>query len=846
MKTAIRIRRLGSSRWHVLLASACILLLVCGMARGAQPAPAAVLQELRSFDQLGSVLYVAAHPDDENTQLIAYLARGRNYRTAYLSLTRGDGGQNVLGPELGVELGVIRTQELLAARSVDGGRQFFTRAIDFGFSKDYRQTLQVWDKQQVLADIVRVIRTFRPDVMVTRFSTIPGNTHGHHTASAILGLEAFKLAGDPKAFPEQLTDLTAWQPKRIFTNGFGIGLRGGGGGATTRPQANIVRINVSGTDPVTGMSFAELAARSRSMHKSQGFGNFVGGPGRGGPTRVEAFQLLDGEPAVQDIMDGIDTSWKRLSLGAIGELADDLIAKFNSQDLSANVPALLEIKKQLAVVPADPIIDEKRSLLDHLIAECLGLEVETTAPQAEIVPGEVVKLHQRVTLDSAFPVKWVDVRFPGIDKSEVRDLSIASGASRPATSDSAIAIPVTTPVSQPYWLREQGTAGMFRVDDANLIGRPENPPAFPVQYDFEVGGQTLVVPNEPVAVASDSTGKQTRRRLDVIPPVSLKFVSDVQLFAPGSRRTVTILLTAYRPQCSGTLKLIAPPGWQIIPASQSFRLWSLGEQASLTFTVTASAQPAVATIVADATIGGSHFNNQRIEIQYNHLPFILLQPPARLTAVALDLAIRGHSVGYIAGAGDNTADALRQMGYAVTELQANDLTPAKLHDLDAIVIGVRAFNVRTDLAAHLPDIFAYVAAGGTVVCQYNRPDGLKAGKIAPFDLAISQQRVTDPNAAMTFLAPDHPVLNSPNKITQADFAGWVQERGTYFPNRWDDRFVPILACSDAGEAPLKGALLVAPSGKGYFVYTGLTFFRQLPAGVPGAYRLLANIVSLGK
>jgi len=844
MNTAIRNRRPASSRWYVPLAGACILMLACAMALGAPPTPTGVLQELRSFDQWGSVLYIAAHPDDENTQLIAYLARGRNYRTAYLSLTRGDGGQNVLGPELGVELGIIRTQELLAARRIDGGRQFFSRAIDFGFSKDYRQTLKVWDRQQVLADIVRVIRTFRPDVMVTRFLTVPSNTHGHHTASAILGLEAFKLAGDPHAFPDQLTDLTVWQPKRIFSNGFGIGLRGGGG-ATTRPQANVVRINVAGTDPVTGMSFAEVAARSRSMHKSQGFGNFVGGPGRG-PGRVEAFQLLDGEPATQDIMDGVDTSWKRVSLGAIGDLADDLIAKFNSQDLSANVPALLEIKKQLAAAPADPIIDEKRALLDHIIAECLGLDVETTVPQAEIVPGETIQLHQRVTSHSAVPVKWVDVRYPAIDPHDVRSVAIVLNESQPATNESTETLPAATPVSQPYWLAEQGTPGMFRVDDAKLIGRPENPPVFPVQYDFEVGGQTLVVADEPVAIAGDSAGKQTRRRLDVIPPVTLKFVSDVQLFAPSSQRAVTILLTADRPHCSGTLKLIAPDGWEIAPTSQSFRLGSIGEQTSLTFTVTASPQPDVATILADATIGGRHFNNQRIEIQYSHLPFILLQPPARLTAVALDLAIRGHTVGYIAGAGDNTADALRQMGYTVTELAADDLTPAKLHDLDAIVVGVRAFNVRTDLAAHLPDIFAYVEAGGTVVCQYNRPDGLKAAKIAPFDLAISQQRVTDPNAAMTFLAPDHPVLNSPNKITQADFAGWVQERGTYFPNRWDDHFVPILACSDAGEAPLKGALLVAQSGKGYFVYIGLTFFRQLPAGVPGAYRLFANIVSLGK
>ena len=322
-----------------IVTSTCLLLFVCSITRGAQPTPAAVLQELRSFDQMGSMLYVAAHPDDENTQLIAYLGAG-NYRTAYLSLTRGDGGQNVLGPELGPELGVIRTQELLAARRLDGGRQFFTRALDFGFSKDYRQTLQVWDKEQVLSDIVRRHPHVSPGRDGDRFTTIPGPTHGHHTASAILGLEAFKLAGDPTAFPEQLTDLTVWQPKRIFSNGFGIGLRGGGGGTTTRPAADVVRINVSGTDPVTGMSFGELAAHSRSMHKSQGFGNFVGGPGRG-PARVEAFQLLDGEPATHDIMDGIDTSWNRVSLGGIGKSAENVIAKFNSQDLSANVPAAI-------------------------------------------------------------------------------------------------------------------------------------------------------------------------------------------------------------------------------------------------------------------------------------------------------------------------------------------------------------------------------------------------------------------------------------------------------------------------------------------------------------------------
>ncbi len=331
---------------------AAYLCIAASLTRAADaPQPAAVLQQLRSFDQWGSVLHIAAHPDDENTQLLAYLARGRNYRTAYLSVTRGDGGQNVLGPEFGPELGVIRTQELLAARRLDGSQQFFTRAIDFGFSKDYRQTLRIWDHQQVLADIVRVIRTFRPDVIITRFTTIPGNTHGHHTASAVLALEAFKLAGDPNAFPDQLHDLSVWQPTRIFSNGFTIGLGGRGNGATTQNVQPIVRMNINGTDPVSGLSFADLAARSRSMHKTQGFGNFTGG-GRFG-SRPEAFALMAGEPATKDIMDGIDTTWGRVSGGAeIGKMTDDLIAKFDAPNPRRQCARVAVDQSEVAIAAA--------------------------------------------------------------------------------------------------------------------------------------------------------------------------------------------------------------------------------------------------------------------------------------------------------------------------------------------------------------------------------------------------------------------------------------------------------------------------------------------------------------
>jgi len=813
------------------MTSACLL---AGnpVGRAAEPMPpAAILQQLHSFQEMGSVLYVAAHPDDENTLLIAYLARGRNYRTAYLSLTRGDGGQNVLGPEFGAELGVARTQELLAARRLDGGRQFFSRAVDFGFSKDNRETLNIWDRQQVLSDIVRVIREFRPDVVITRFSPVPGGTHGHHTASTVLAMETFKLAGDPKAFPEQ--QLAPWQPKRILWNSRDSG-------------TNIIRMDVGGTDPVTGESFAEVAARSRAMHKTQGFDNFRGFGGGGG-ARSEFFQLLDGEPATNDIMDGVDTTWDRMPGGAaIGTLAGEVIAQFNPQDPAASVPALLKLRSELVALPnTDPVVIEKRAQLDRILQACLGLEVETTIPQAEVVPGEQMKLKHSATVHSSIPVRWLGARYPG-NKGELT-YAIELHANQQASLDSVQTLPANTPLSQPYWLRAEGTPGTFRVDEATLIGRPENPPAFPVEQVFEVGGQTLVVPDEPVQLMAGRSEDQARRRLDVIPPVSLSLGSEVELFAPGKSRPVEVEVTTFRTGAAGTLQLEVPAGWKVKPATQPFHLGAVGEHVKFKFTVTAPAEPATAKLFASAGIGGVRYNNERVEINYPHIPLQLLQPPASLKAVCLDLAIRGRKVGYLPGAGDSVADSLKQMGYTVTALTDADLTPERLHGFDAVVIGVRAFNVRTNLAAHLPGLFAYVEAGGTVVAQYNRPGrDQKIDQLAPYSLQLSNDRVTDENAAVTFLAPDHPVLNKPNKITAADFAGWVQERGIYFPNQWDEHFTPILACSDPGEAPLKGGLLVAKYGKGYYVYTGLVFFRELPAGVPGAYRLFANLVSLGK
>ncbi len=781
---------------------------------------------------MGSVLYIAAHPDDENTQLITYLARGRHYRTAYLSITRGDGGQNVLGPEFDAELGVIRTQELLAARRLDGGRQFFTRAIDFGYSKDYRETLKIWDHQEVLSDVVRVIRTFQPDVVVAGFSTnqTPGQ-HGHHVASAVLAGEAFKLAGDTNAFPDQLSYLKPWQPKRLLQN---VRFGGNRGGETS----GLLRIDASGTDPVLGMSYGEIAGRSRAMHKSQGFGNFGGGGGNG--PQYQSFQFLDGEPATNDIMDGINTTWNRVPDGAeIGKLADEIIAKFDLQNPSASVDALLTLHGKLAALQTtDSVVAEKRQQLDKILQACLGLSVVATIPHAEVVPGEKVVIHQMAVVHSKIPVWWLP---PPGHKGELHP-------DEPAILDLTYDF-TNKLLTQPYWLREEPVVGLFRVDDSRLIGQPEDPLALSLDESFAVGtnNEIITIEIEPVQAGTESGTFEARRALKVVAPVSLRCENEIALFGVGASREVSIEVVAARADVEGELSLNAPTDWKITPAKHPLYLKSAGQREKFSFKVTAPAQAAMAQLTPRATIGAGTYDSQRIEISYPHIPAQLLQPPARIKAVTLDLAIRGKKVGYLPGAGDSVAEALKQMGYEVTTLTGADLTTNRLKDFDAVVIGIRAFNVRNDLVSHLPDLFAFVETGGNLIEQYNRPGGdLKTEKLAPYSLRLSGERVTDENAAMKFLAPDHPALNTPNKITAADFDGWVQERGVYFPNQWDEHFTPILACADPGEEPKSGSLLVAQYGKGWFVYTGLDFFRELPAGVPGAYRLFANLVSLGK
>ena len=815
--------------------------------------PKAIQAELRSFATVATVLYVAAHPDDESNGLLAQLARGRGYRTAYLSATRGDGGQNELGPEFGEKLGLARTHELLAARRADGGRQYFTRALDYGFSKDVNEALNMWEHEKVLGDIVRVYRLFRPDVVIAGMSPVqtPGQ-HGQHVASAVLAIEAFKLAGDPKAYPEQFADgLAPWQPKRIVGRGGGGGRGRGGAGGGDAPAAGTVRFESPPTDPGTGEDLGTIASRSRSMHKTQ-FGPNLGAAGGfgGGAPGASTFNIIAGDPANGELLDGLDLTFARFAGGAdIARLADEAIAQFKVDDPVASVPALLAIRAKLATLPTDPVITDKRAQLDRILQACLGLTVETTLPNAEVVPGETLKLRHTATVKTKEPVKLVTVRYPLSKGGEKIDAVLAPD--QPLIREAATTLPPRTPISQPYWLREEASPGLFRVDETKLIGQPENPPAFPVEFVFSVGGQTFVVATEPVQIVAGAPAAQQRRKLAVIPPVSLGFPYEVELFAPGATKTAVVEVTAARADSSGTVRLSGPADWKISPASQPFKIAKVGDKARVNFTVIAPAQAARGSLAATADVGGASYGTGRVVFSYAHLPVQLLQPQARLKVAAFDLATRGRTVGYLPGAGDSVAENLEQMGYTVKQLTGADLTPEKLRGLDTVVIGVRAFNERKDLAANLPGLFAWVEAGGTVIAQYNRPNNNLRLPLGPYDLSIAGNapalRVTDEHSPVLFLAPDHAALTSPNRLGPADFDGWVQERGAYFTSSWDEaHYTTILAMNDPGEPLLKSGVLVAKHGKGYYVYTGIGFFRQLPAGVPGAYRLFANLVSLGK
>lgn len=828
----------------VLLASLLVTFL-CTCVRAQlpdRPTSGELHADIQKLQVLGSALYLAAHPDDENTRLIAYLANVEKAQTAYLSLTRGDGGQNLIAPDIRELLGLTRTQELLAARRTDGGTQFFSRANDFGYSKHPDETFNIWDEQQVLADAVWVIRQWRPDVIVLRFDPrAPGTTHGHHTASAVIGMEAFDLAGDPTAFPEQLQYVEPWQPRRIYWNAYTWR-----GVPEHMQKDKVIKVDANVFLPKLGESTVEIAARSRSQHRSQGFGS----AGRRGE-QIEQLELLKGDDrdAEGEVFANIDVSWNRVAGGqAIGEALRTVEQNFDFDDPGASVPALLDVRKMMRELPDGFWKTKKLAALDQVIAQALGLYLSARTDNPVTTAGQAIAVEIEATNRSDQPARLVDYFVEGISMTRaVVDEPLTDN--KPFYRTDTMTVLPGLKSSGPYWLRENWELGMYRVDEQTMRGKAESDDPLIVNFNLEIGDERLTF-RRPVRYGfTDRVMGEQVQPLEVLPPVFGELDKSSYLFTRSEASPVRVKVTGVGADLSGTVELRTPGGWNVEPALQSFTLKRKGEEQYFTFMLTPPEGQERGVIVPLIKLSGEDkgYTRKLVKIAHDHIPTQLADLDASAPVAKLDLQIAGRRIGYVEGAGDAVAEALANIGFEVTTLEPGTLATADLGRYDAIVVGIRAYNTVAEMPNLQPRLLQYVENGGTMVVQYNTSRGLRLPmtEIGPYPLQLSRDRTTVEEAEVRILAPDHPVLNHPNKITVKDFDGWVQERGLYFPNNWDKRYIPVLSSNDPGEQPHDGGLLVTQYGEGHYVYTGYSFFRELPAGVPGAYRLFANLVGLG-
>ena len=788
---------------------------------------------LRKLTVLGGVLYIAAHPDDENTSILAYFAKGRKLRTAYLAITRGDGGQNLIGTEQGPRLGLLRTQELLAARRLDGAEQYFTRAIDFGYSKTDAETLRIWDREGTLGDMVWTIRQFQPDVIVSRFAP-DGGGHGHHSASAKLALEAFHAAADPARFPEQLDRVGVWQARRIFWNRW------------RQPDDphwdpnKVIALDPGAYEPLLGMSWSELAARARTMHKSQGFGVLAR---RGG--YEDYFQLLAGEPALKDPLEGIDLSWGRVpGSEKLAGLLEKANTDFRPDRPAAVLPTLLAAWEAISALPESTLVRIKREELREVIQACAGLWLEAIADTHSIVPGESFELTATAINRSGFPIGLEALT---LEPAQIRvEAGRPLEVNRPETMKSRVVLPPSLPISQPYWWLEEPAEGSYLIDGSPWRGLAEDPPALTVDFQLAIGGITMVCRTPVLFRWRDQVRGELYRPLAVTPPVMIGLEAAAMVFPDDTPREVRVTLVAGAEDVSGTLRATLPEGWRAEPPEVPFELKHKETETVVAFRVHPPARPDRAVLALEAVTNKGRSDRGIGRLDYEHIPLQTFFPRARLPLTRLELARSGQRLGYIMGAGDDVPECLQALGYQVDLLSDEELARAEFARYDAIVAGVRAYNTRPALAGMRQRLLDYVAGGGTYLVQYNVERGLVTGQIGPYPLELSRDRVTDENAPVRFLQPESPFLTWPNRLTAADFEGWVQERSLYHAKTWDPAYTPLLGMADPGEAESPGGLLVARHGQGAFILTGLAFFRQLPAGVPGAYRLFANLLAGGK
>ncbi len=778
------------------------------------PNAAEIAQGIARLSVKGSVLYIAAHPDDENTRLLAYLAKEAKVRTAYLSLTRGDGGQNLIGNEQAELLGQIRTQELLAARKVDGAEQFFSRANDFGFSKTSAETFKIWGKDQILADAVWMIRKFRPDVIITRFPEDTRAGHGHHAASAIIAREAFVAAADPKQFPEQLKKgVTVWKAKRILWNTYNFGSNN-----TTAPDQ--LKINIGTYNPLLGKSYGEIAAVSRTNHKSQGFGSPL--------QRGEAFEYFShtaGEPAKASLFDGINIS---VSNKNILLLLNQIQQQYRINQPSASLPDLLKLKRLAAKEQ-----DFNQQLLDELIIACAGLWAEAVVPEANYAVGDSIPVNLNTIYRASNSLK-ISGQLNGrnIDLQDNR-LSSMKYNVRAEKSD----------ITQPYYLKKEHPIGYYIIDKQEEIGYPENPNALTAKVQFTIEGEPLEI-NLPILFKStDPIKGEQYQPLVIAPKVTATLSDQAYLFVNGQPKAIEVNLKSFTKNVAGEVVPVLPVGWKSSPEKVNFNFVQKGDGQLVVFTITPSANSSSAKLKLEVKIAGEIESKGFRTIRYDHIPNINLFPNATAKLEVADLKIAGKRIAYIVGAGDLVSNALQQVGYEVVHLNTSQVLLNNLSSFDAIVTGVRFFNVNEEARNIHTKLMDYVKSGGVLLEQYNVNNGLKSTNFGPYPFRLVNKRVTEEDAKVSFTKPSHTALNHPNKITDKDFDGWVQERGLYFADDIDPKYETILRMNDTGEAANEGSLLIANYGKGKFVYTSLSFFRQLPAGVPGAYRLFANLLS---
>ena len=804
-----------------------------------------IYMQLKKLNVLGSVLYIAAHPDDENTRLLAYFSKEKQYRTGYLSLTRGDGGQNLIGDEQGIELGLIRTQELLSARRIDGAEQFFSRAYDFGFSKSADEALRIWGHDKILSDVVWMIRKFQPDVIITRFPGDARAGHGHHAASSLLANEAFKIAGDSTKFPEQFQfGVKPWQPKRILWNTFNFG-----GNNTTAPDQ--FKMEVGTFNPLLGKGYGEIASESRSQHKSQGFGI----PRQRGQS-TEFFTTTGGDAPKDGLMEGIITDWSRVQGGtAIEHQVTDVIEHYNFDHPENSVAALAQLYQAITNLPDGYWKNKKLDEVKQLIVECSGLFAEAVTNSEYAILGDSIRVNFSVNKQNNTPLQLDNIKLNGFDTS----LNINLPFNQNTGVAKVFTVPVTADMTQPYWLAKPlNNGGSFDVSDQLSIGNAQSAPAYNAVFNFSVNGVKFSVTRAVQAKYTDAVKGELYQPVVVITPVIVSLSPGVALtnIKPGNAYTANPLMQIkyktnfYLKQLAITIKIME--GASSVFSKDTIIDAETGKEFETVIPVKKVFAKDIGTNLLTAeiyiTLNGRTFMYSSFlrSIQYDHIPHINYFYRHNVKVVSDEIKTAGKKIGYINGAGDKVPETLVQMGYDVKMLNAVDITDENLKQFDAVIAGIRAYDVDAFLTAKYDILMRYVNNGGNLIVQYNRSNQIGNGqiKVGPYPFAVSGARITDETADVHILLPNHPALNYPNKITPKDFEGWIQERSIYHADHLDSHFETPIAMHDPNEQESSGSLVIAKYGKGNFVYTGIVFFRELPAGVSGAYRLMANLIAL--